>query len=106
MPTPEAAAAVGSGALQGFCLAHFSCSVQPVLLRQLVQLLAAAAAPDELLERLQAAAELLSSGRLQLSQQQQEEFGLHHAVLQQWVARGRADKVAGAVGLLLGVLGV
>lgn len=70
-----------------------------------MQLLAAVAAPDELLKPLQAAAALLSSGWLQFDEQQREELRLHHAVLQLWVARGRVDKGSWGTGPAAGDAG-
>jgi hypothetical protein len=75
-------------------------------LEQLLELLDAVAAPDQLVERLQAAVELVAAGRLEMSDQQQAVVSVQYKVVQTWVKRQRGDKVAGAVAVLLGVLGV
>jgi hypothetical protein len=101
----EAAVPAAASPLQGFSLADFSGSV-PTVLQQLVKLLGALAAPDELIDRLQAAVNLVAAGRVQLQAEQQEMFETQYMMLQLWVKRQRVDKVAGAVAVLLGVLGV
>jgi hypothetical protein len=78
----------------------------PVALEQLIELLDVITAPDELMERLQAAAVLLASDSVQLQEQQQAVFAMQYKMLQSWVKRRRVDKVAAAVDVLLSVLGV
>lgn len=70
-----------------------------------MQLLDVTAAPDELVERLQAAAEPLLLGDKQLTSDQLAAFGIHYRLLQSWVMRQRGDKVCGVVDVLLRVLG-
>jgi hypothetical protein len=69
-----------------------------------------AAAPDELVERLQTATRRLAAGQLQLLDKQQEAFDVQYGMLQPlqlWLQRpGRVGKVAEAMDVLLGLLGV
>jgi hypothetical protein len=78
----------------------------PSALEQLIELLDVITAPDELMERLQAAVLLLASDSVQLQEKQQAVFAVQYKMLQSWVKRQRVDRVAAAVDVLLSVLGV
>ncbi|WIA40914.1 hypothetical protein OEZ86_004574 [Tetradesmus obliquus] len=89
---PPAAAHSGSQPTAAAKPAAASGGSVPAVLEQLVQLLDVTAAPDELVERLQAAAEPLLLGDKQLTSDQLAAFGIHYRLLQSWVMRQRGDK--------------
>jgi hypothetical protein len=110
---PAMAAAAAAAAPASFTLKPFSPSNVPGALAQLMLLLDAMSAADELVERLPASAELLAglhgpagqqsaaaaAGRLQLLQ-------AHYATVQLWARRGKFDEAAGVIDAMLRGLGV
>jgi hypothetical protein len=77
----------------------------PAALQQLLDLLDAVAAPDDMVKRLQAAAGPLLLGSVKLDESQLAAFCMQHRMLQLWVKRERVDKVCGVADVLLSVLG-